>query len=48
MVKPYKRLQSQGQGHVKNKPTVEASVMIISCLVAESMQRRFVVFADPL
>ena len=34
--KPYKRLQSQGQGYVK-WPTVVASLMLIACLVAESM-----------
>ena len=36
---PYKRLQSQGQGHVKMAYTVVASLMLIACLVAESMQR---------
>ena len=35
MGKPYKRLQSQGQGHVK-WPTVVASLMLIACLVAET------------
>ena len=39
LVKPYyKRLQSQGQGHVKIWPTVVASVLLTACLVAESMQ----------
>ena len=33
--KPYKRIQSQGQGHVKKWPTVVASVMLIACLAAE-------------
>ena len=37
MAKPYKHLQSQG--HVKKWPTVVASLMLIACLVTESMQR---------
>ena len=46
-VKPYKRLQSQG--HVKNQtPTVVASLILVACLVAESIQHLFYVFADPL
>ena len=36
---PYKRLQSQDQGHIQKWSTVVASVMLIACLVA---------FADPL
>ena len=37
--KPYKRLQSQGQDHIKKWPSVVASLMLIACLVAERMQR---------
>ena len=38
-LKPYKRLQSQGQGQVKKKrTTVVARSMRIACLVAESIQ----------
>ena len=48
MNKPYKCLQSHGQGHIKKGPTVVASLMVIACLVAENMQRWFFAFADPL
>ena len=29
----------ESQGHVKNRPTVVATVMLIACLVAEIIQR---------
>ena len=42
LVKPYKRLQSstrcQAHGHVKNGLPI-ASLMLIACLVPETMQR---------
>ena len=37
VMKSYKRLQSQG--HVKKWHTVAARLMLIACLVAESIQR---------
>ena len=44
MVKPYKRLQSptqsQAQGHIKNGLHI-ASLMLIACLIAESIERWF-------
>ena len=43
-LKPYKRLQSQGQGHVRTKwPSVVASLTL-----AENIQRSFLAVADPL
>ena len=46
MVKPYTHLQSQG--HVKKWSSVVASLMLIACSVAESIERRCFAFADPL
>ena len=44
-----KPLQSHGQRHVNKWPTFVVSLMLIACLVADSMQRWFVfAFADPL
>ena len=46
MVKPYTRFQSQG--HIKKRPTVVESLMLIACLVVEVIQRWFCTFADRL
>ena len=39
MVKPYEGLHSQGQVKKNGLPYVVASLMLIACLAAESMQR---------